>query len=1486
MSALNLKIHPDSKTTSYSAEEEDDSGIHIAYYDVNERNLTSLHLKKKWSSDDYLEHADGRPIDGERHSKSHYHTSLEIENGAIKNARRSHFSYLYSDKPYYRPRNKPEIRQQPDFQLKASGESHLSLIRCISPHNRRTKRSSKKPHSSLKRLKQDTLSYSGMQHLKWSSVGVPNKPSRTFYELLRCFSDPSTKENELSQCVKELHYLAKNDDEIYQNIVNLTLERSHLNFSTWSGLVGSIVVRGDYQTQKILSQAITSEEPRPLSKKEHAKLLEAVYFIPAGPLYPELLQALLSLHKNSNKSDEITVRSMLVTSGLVRRCHDAGYNRSLLESIAQHLHQSFKTHPARLHDRESPSHDEYIWSHVCAFGNLGHISSLNVITRYLDHDCSGIRYFAVSALRKLPTKHTDHHLLRILRNDEHVTVKAGVIEVFIERRQNITDEMRVAIEDALWISEDGDELDSKITEFLENHNEKSFYVIQKLRKRRSAIRRKKRAFIAPLKPREFSLGVGKEWQRAFGGDKAGAEAIMRFVNGVKLRIGIFGGSFEVILDNLALFRAHVMMWSFDIVNGKAAFRMGVGFKNDIPKDIFHIVANTVDTVLAELDTLSSIFIKHIETFLDMVKNYLPFDANSFLNFIEKTFNLISKTSRVKKFAESFDQIIKNLESAWRASDFWLKISDLLKKLSLILNSINLSTEFFSEAFRFLNKLLDHFSELQLMLPLNFPANFNIRQFMIHISRPFHSTRDAVESYFKTYSFRFPKNFFDMFHFNVTLKLIPTLDNFKITTSYLLHFAGCFQEMLSVFRNMFNIVIPRLDSSVFNIDVDSNEEFDFGLPFDWRFRFNFDIGFSNPDFATFKNLFRCLRKLFLNLGNPNINIEQFFNEILPEFRIKFEKEEIFRDAKIPNLRLKTSSRMEWFKLIGKSFQDLSAQFNSQLFDLSNTTEFLDVLSMNIGDFAKEALDNVCKLQDFILTSAGKLEVFDETLTNDMIAGIKHLKYDVQQAIREVFNISLFVDEFIDELKTNVSGVAKAFVEKYLTELEGSLENVQQLTDITMEFTSKSGDKQTGLCYKTADISGDILDKIQSEAQNAFDHVAGFFADNSDGLVNIISGFRNVVKDLEDWYEQNLAKHVGKVAIISKTIDEFLSLIKDEKRIFADIHKVSAKINDVIQHLNNLPMHAQEAYDFADKITDFVINGKNWEIEIGKLNIRKVFKLDFDKELRKLCNEFYSFAEDNITQIDSNILFKTFREFVTKETDHFILQTVDKLNFLKTPLGKARSELDEMYNSFEEIEAVLIELRPFSQNFSPVLQEIRQLPNCSDIHFIFNNTITKCGKGAITFGKNTYNEYTTMISEVTAFFELLPDKYESLSLQKCISGATCLSKSLKKQAQSVSSKMETLKNKFSEFNFDDTLETCKNSVDEVSRIFYNVKNISKLVMEFSFKEEIIKIKDLSQRITGKIFGNDDNHRHVSSNIVFFSAPHILWRNLKSRTTQAGS
>jgi hypothetical protein len=242
--------------------------------------------------------------------------------------------------------------------------------------------------------------------------------------------------------------------------------------------------------------------------------------------------------------------------------------------------------------------------------------------------------------------------------------------------------------------------------------------------------------------------------------------------------------------------------------------------------------------------------------------------------------------------------------------------------------------------------------------------------MTYINGPFHSTSVAVEDYFKNLGFHvpkdffeinlgfhMPKDFFEMFHFNFT-NFIPTLDKFKI---FALRF----------------------------VDVNNNnvKNFYFGLSFDWRITFNFKIDFSGPDFAKLRNLFRFLTEVFLSLSNPNINFEQFFVEILPEFRNKFGSKELDEDD---------SNIAQWFQLVVKSFHNLLNQFDSKLFDHGNTANFLDELSKIIEHFSKGTLANVCKLQYFMLKSAGKLEVFGENLEKDMILGIRNVRNEAHDA----------------------------------------------------------------------------------------------------------------------------------------------------------------------------------------------------------------------------------------------------------------------------------------------------------------------------------------------------------------------------------------------------------------------------------------------------------------------------------------------------------
>ena len=901
------------------------------------------------------------------------------------------------------------------------------------------------------------------------------------------------------------------------------------------------------------------------------------------------------------------------------------------------------------------------------------------------------------------------------------------------------------------------------------------------------------------------------------------------------------------MDNLALLRAHVLFWSFDVIHGKAAFKMSAKFKNDIPKDLIHTIADTADGILASVDSMASIFTKHIQNFIDKLRNYLPLDANGFLKFITKAAEFLKRSVQATRFGQFFSQIGKFLKNALRTNGLWQKIASFVKKLLQNLKNLSLSNGPFAEGYQFLNRLMDVVSITASELPRDFMRNFNIKNFLKHISSRFDSISDAAEDYFKKLGFKVPANFFGMLHFKHTLRFPVSLDVFKTVTVRLINFGNNFLRMLAVFRDMIKIELPRLSFPEFGLTTGGSRHFDLGLSFDWRVRFNFNINFSGPDFAKLRNYFRYLGEIFRQLDRPSIDLEIFFRDFLPNLRNELESidPELSRNTTGLNIA-------QWFREIIRKFQNILGLQDGNLLDFSNTAKFLEELGKRAVKFSKKALKKVCTFQGFMLKSSGRLREFGENLENETIIAIRRVEDEAQVVISEIVNVTLFVDRLIDKLQKNLSNTAKKFVNQFLTKLESSLQNVKELADNVAEFTSNATDKVAGFCYKTADLSGEILDNIQSEAKNAVNELADFISSNSHGITDLVSRFKTVVTNVENWQKRNLQKRLGKFALVAETLEEFLSLLKNEKNFLGEVRKLSTNIKDVLKYLINLSEHAQKARQAADKVNDFATNAALWEDEVKKLNVGRNFKLEFDEKFRNLCNGFRTLAQDSVKKIQGNNLFQTFRDFVTKETDALISMAVGKLNLLKEPLKRIRGKLETISESASEVEAVLVAMKPFSKNFSPILKEVSQLPNCSEIEFIFNNVVKTCDKNAKAFGKQAYGEYKDLRSELSAFLKLLPDEWKSVSLRKCLKGVTCLSEAFTKQAEGVWKKIKTLQRKLDRKELFESLEPCKVSVEGVSRIVEKLEDISVLVEEFSLNHEVTTIKYLACRITGKFFG----------------------------------
>ncbi|KAJ7311796.1 hypothetical protein OS493_039835 [Desmophyllum pertusum] len=414
--------------------------------------------------------------------------------------------------------------------------------------------------------------------------------------------------------------MVRNDKSVFRAIKRLVQNRNHQNLTSWSVYAAAVAAHGKYEAQNVLAQAVKTGNPRPLTSEEYETLLISIFYLPDGPLHSSLFNALLELTIEDGKGEDVTATAMLVLAALTERAKRAGYNDSLSDSVADMIHHRYRNRSSLYHP-ESIEYESHLRDHIWAFGNLGHHSGLPIILEHIDHDNSDIRSSVISAMRKLPPKHTDQHLMKTLYQDEHSEVKTAVVNVFIDRHQNLTESVVQGLEHALWHTDKDETLDSSIQEFLENHGNHTKAVY--LRTKRSVIHRRKRAFIPELRPREYELGQSQRWGMGVGGEWLGAETAIQFMNKLQLRVGIFGGKFEINLDNYAILQAHILKFPFEIAKGKAAFKASASFKNDFPKDLIHTVVDFGDELLRKFDSITSVITKTIEKFRTKLVGKVP-----------------------------------------------------------------------------------------------------------------------------------------------------------------------------------------------------------------------------------------------------------------------------------------------------------------------------------------------------------------------------------------------------------------------------------------------------------------------------------------------------------------------------------------------------------------------------------------------------------------------------------------------------------------------------------------------------------------------------------------------------------------------------------------------------------------------------------------------------------------------------------------------
>ena len=1488
--AFQVNLQDAHKFTNYEVQEHDDSGVFRAKYNVFSANETHAHLYRTWTNHDYQQFADGTPVKGEHKVQSQHSAHVHLKDGKVEKVHRSTKAFFRPSNGHPRAENFKDFQNQ-DIEISTSGYSKLRLRSCSEPKHVRSKRSiiNKDLPDTLQSLTRDSILFTDAEKIDWWNIGGEKKQARPLHEVLRCFVDKNIKERDVSYCSSELHHMVRSDESVFKAIKRLVQNRNHQNVTSWGVYVSALAAHGKYEAQNALAHAVKVQHARPLSNEEYETLLLSIHHLPKGPLHSSLFDALSTFMFADEQGDHITASAMLVLASLTERATTAGYNGTLSDSVAEMIYSRYRNKSSVYHP-DTEEHDMQLRDHIWAFGNLGHHSGLPVILEHTDHDDSSIRSAVISAMRKMPQKYTAQHLMRALYQDEQSDVKAAVVGVFIERHQDLSDSVVEGLEYAMRYATKGDTLDSTIQELLENHGNHTKAV--HLRKRRNIIHRQKRALIPALRPREFELGRAKRWDMVVGGDWLGAEAAVQFASKLSLRIGIFGGKFELNLDNFAIVRAHILKFGFEITKGKATFRASASFKNDFPKDLIHAIADAGDDLLRQFDSIISVVTKQINKFRTKLAGFIPLQIDKFMNFVTIINQFFENLNIPLQAIKGANKVIRFSTDLGVRVDRWKSLIERIAKIQKHLGKVTGFETLFNKAVDTLDRIIQVIDGISKYLPKNLPEDFSIENLLQTLRNTSVSQQSTkIKEYFFSLGTTVPDGFSLQLPFKISIHFSFSLAKFQEVLSRMQRFSNSFLDMLSSLDSLEGVHLPALRLPFLKLRYPAFEGsgFNFGLTFNWKVSLNFNLQLKLPDFQEFISTLGDVGDFFSQFTQANFDLETFFKEILPGE--KFDFKTLFPGLYRVNQTEKRNSTdpSNVLQTFLSAMTDMLDSKSLNISAVSDISDFFQELGPAVTQFAEENLQKTCRIHEKALNFFREFKAFGEKIDSNGIVLLKGIDNATRNVLEELLNFTAIVDTLIDQVELNFTSAANAFVSDLLQDLSGKISNVQGLADSILNFTNSTTSRVSGTCSEAASFTADLIDEVQTDARHALDDLASFIGPVATNIKTVGTKLKSAITKVETWYKENLAHRVGKISRVAQIISDFLSVLNTRNEFVNTARQIASRLSEVLTHLRNLPEYAIKARKTVDEVIHFANRAHNYKDEIQKLDIRITFGIDFDQRIRRVCNEFQTITAESLNKLRSDDVVTKINSFFNTEVSTFIDKALSKLRSIKDVVNENQRKIRDISSMITEVLAVTADIKPFINNFSPVLATARNLPDCQEMKKIFLDSTRPCVRKAEVVGRSLIDEYKDLKKETEVFRSLVPETWKNFKIQKCLNGGTCISKTFTKQGKDLKSKVDSIKYKLEEASeYSDLLKTCENGVNNITAVADVVKLLIEQVQNVSITNDIQQVVAMLQKLTGRIptetEGGQDSIESISDYVQKVKEIQIKIQHFPENTFQA--
>lgn len=97
---------------------------------------------------------------------------------------------------------------------------------------------------------------------------------------------------------------------------------------------------------------------------------------------------------------------------------------------------------------------------------------------------------------------------------------------------------------------------------------------------------------------DIEIGSSDQWHKVWGGSDLGVTADIDLTNLAQLRIGLFGGLFDLNINDEGRLAAYAWGWDFTIAHARIAFRAGFSYKSLVPADLLKLVSFVADNIAA------------------------------------------------------------------------------------------------------------------------------------------------------------------------------------------------------------------------------------------------------------------------------------------------------------------------------------------------------------------------------------------------------------------------------------------------------------------------------------------------------------------------------------------------------------------------------------------------------------------------------------------------------------------------------------------------------------------------------------------------------------------------------------------------------------------------------------------------------------------------------------------------------------------------